>query len=191
MPTNPGLLAQKIQRLMLSDADKARLLEELKSLDEAKMQQLSELIHEHDEEAMVILDQKASEQQAVKEKIMAASPLPRSEAVNEEEGVKYIKFLEEIFKSPQDLAQFVMISDDYFLQQLETVLVNSLKGNEKYQEEFRHFFREVRLQKAALAKQDAEAEKKALIEAIEKTQEQSKQIDQIIAKAEKALNHGK
>ncbi|MGE3279219.1 MAG: hypothetical protein AB7J40_05575 [Candidatus Altimarinota bacterium] len=185
-PTSTTISVQ-IQRLMLRDADKQRLLEELKNADQAKLEMFAGLIREHDQEALKVLNEKAKEQEGVRQNFMETSGAP-SDQLTEAEGQQVLELLENTFKNPDQLAEFIAQSDDAFLMELEEVLVNSLEGKPQYQEEFRRFFQEARLQKAAVEKAVEDDQKQALIDAILQTEEQTKQLDRLIAEAEKALN---
>lgn len=190
MPTNPDILATQIQRLMLNDADKKRLLDELKSLDETSLQELSDMIRAHDEEALNLLNKKAQEQQELKKEFFPEQPASQTAQNSEQEEKKYVHLLHEVFSDPQKLAEFMAVAEEDFLVELERVFIDALKGQPKYQEEFHRFFREVRLQKASLEKQSQDAQKERLIDAIISTQTQNKALDEMIQKAEKAIGKG-
>jgi hypothetical protein len=188
MQTTLPILTSQIQRLLISEADKSRLLDELKSLNESKMQQFAELIREHDDEALKILDAKSEEQEKEKQNLLN-QPFAQKNDVNESVGRAFIQDLEVVFNDSRKLAEFIALSDDRFLRKLETVFINALRSQSEAKEEFQQFFREVRLQKASFAKEKQGKEKKKLMEAIEKTQEQNKKLDALIAKVEGVLKN--
>jgi len=187
MPLNPSHIASQIQRLMLSETDKQRLLEEIKTVDETRLKMMADLIREHDQEALSILDEKNQEQEKIKESVSSFGG-PSFEQPTEADAKFTLQQLEEIFLDPEKLAQFLAQTDDHFLRQMEEIFLKALESEPAYQEEFRSFFREVRLRKAAVEKNLGDEEKKALVEAIIKTEEQNRRLDELIAKAEKALN---
>jgi len=190
MSLNPSHIASQVQRLMLSETDKQRLLEEIKTLDESRLRMMTDLIREHDQEALSILDEKSREQEKIKESVSSFGG-PSPEQPSEADAKLTLQQLEEIFLDPEKLAQFLAQTDDLFLRQMEEIFLKALQDEPSYQEEFRSFFREVRLRKAAVEKNLGEEEKKALVEAIIKTEEQSRKLDELITEAEKALNSQK
>ena len=188
MQTTLPILTSQIQRLLISEADKSRLLDELKSLNEEKIQQFAELIREHDAEALEILNAQSDEREKEKQNFLS-QPFAQKNKLSESNGRAFIKDLEEVFNDGKKLAEFIALSDDVFLRKLETVFINALKNQPEAKLEFQQFFREIRLQKVAFEKEKQGRERKELVEAIEKTREQSKTLDALIAKAETVLKN--
>lgn len=185
MNTTPSILESQIQRLMLNKSERKRLLDELKSLSQERLNQLAELIQEHDEEALKVLSEKAREQNETHQKFIENAGIP-SEKLSEAEVKDVLGIVENAFKNPNQLADVIALSDDSFLLQVEQVIVDSLQKPEQ-KEEFRRFFHEVRLQKAAVEKEVQAEQKEKLIEAILQIEEQSRQLDALIRQAETVL----
>jgi len=190
MQPNSNILAQQIDRLLLKAEDKKRLLEELKQLDSGRMEFLTDLIRQHDDEALKILNEKAAEQKIVKDHVNEVRPDAQKSAVREE-ALDMINKLEILFQNPEALAQFFVSSDDVFLMELEELFLKSLEKNPNAQGEFKTFFSEIRLQKSALENGWKKEDRENLIKKIASDEEKIRQLDQLITKAENVLNSQK
>ncbi|MDP2691748.1 MAG: hypothetical protein Q8O95_05095 [bacterium] len=188
MPTSTPLLAQQIQRLMLKKEDMDRLLNELKGMSDIQLQHMAELIRDHDEEALKILNEKVGEQESSKRLISDQAPGEKPK-IGKEEVVTFFKMMENIFRHPDKLAKFLAMSDDFFLSKLEAVIHEGLKASPESQVEFDRFFHEARLQKAAFKKEQEEEQQKALAQDVERMRTQSEELQALIDDAKKVLEN--
>jgi len=180
------MLVQQIQRLLISDADRQRVIDELASLSASGKQELAQLVHDHDEEALEILNKKSAEVQQVKERLQDAFPTGVPE-LSDEEVKTVARQLKEAFGNPEQLAQLIAVSDDLMLAKLEEVMLAGVAHDPSVVQECKDFFKEVRLQRMAFVKADEKKQKEALIEAVTQQKEQLDHMDQLIAKAEKVM----
>lgn len=178
-----NVLAQQIQRLMISSAERKRLLEEMQQLGESGEQQLAKLLEEHDQEALQVLNEKAGEIEAVKGRISANWP-PEAQ---QDEVQTIAAQIREMFSQPEKLAQFIAASDDLTLKKLEEILAAGIDQKPELLNECHNFFNEIRLQKAAFVKSDEEEQKRLLAEAIMSRKEQNDRLDSLISEAKKLL----
>jgi hypothetical protein len=190
MTPNPNILAQQIDRLLLKAEDKKRLLEELKQLDAGRMEFLTDLIRQHDDEALKILNEKAAEQKIAKDHVNEARPDSQTSAAKEE-VLNMMDQLELLFQNPEALAQFLVASDDVFLMELEELFLKGLEKNPTAHEEFKIFFSEIRLQKTAIANSLKKEDRENLVRKIASDEEEIRQLDELIANAENVLNSQK
>lgn len=190
MPTQTDILAKQIARLMLDKNEKKRLLDELKEINPDKLEYLSGLIREHDEEALNILNEKVAEQKNSKSRLNEVRPDAPGH-MGKEEALKMIDALEILFKNPEALGHFLYVSDDAFLMDLEEIFTKNLEKDPAALDEFKKFFTEIRLHKAALASDMKKETRENMINEINSNQENIKKLDQLIAQAEKVLNKEK
>lgn len=188
MPSQSDILASQIERLMLSKDERKRLLEELKAADPAKLNLLADLIGQHDEEALKILNEKSTEQREVKSQLNALRP-EGSGSVKKEEVLNMVGALEAIFKDPKALAEFILASDDVFLMELENIFEKNLQKDPNVKAEFMRFFSEMRLSKNAMTQEEKIEDRERLMNEIVTNERNAKQLDELIAQAEKVLNN--
>lgn len=177
------MLAQQIQRLMISTAERKRLLEEMQQLGESGELQLGKLLEEHDREALQVLNEKAAEIEAVKDRISANWP---PEAQHDEVQTIAAQ-IRDIFADPEKLAQFIAASDDLVLKKVEDIVAAGLEQKPELLSECHSFFNEIRLQKAAFIKSDEAEQKRLLADAIMSRKEQNDRLDSLIGEAKKLL----
>lgn len=184
MAINAHMLAQQIQRLLVSDQDKTRLIDQLDGLSEEKKLELAHLIQDHDREAMQLLDQKAAEVDQLKGQMDALSSLPDD---SEAELHDIMKELKTLLKDPAAFSQLVSECDDQQLRDLQSLIESGLAHRPEAVTRSQQFFQEVRLQKAAFTKEGREEQRQMMQEAIMATKEQNDKLEALIADAEKAL----
>ncbi|GEM_PF-4338455 len=187
MLTQKQILAKKVSRLAISNSQKSRLLQELETLDESKLEEFSQLVAKHDEEARGIIEEKADRVKVLKDQLRSLDPQANAAPVTKERLQDMLKTLEEVFTAPTLLAQFVAASDDVLLGQIEDFLVQVLKNDPQHQKVFRKFFQEIRLQKAAFVRKEKEEEKQSMQREIEEKEQAIKALDGVIKEGKKLL----
>lgn len=181
---NLDLLVQQIQRMLIADEDKQRLLKELEKMNHEQRDQLEELIQEHDQEALEVLDKKAAELEGAKQSLNALRP---DQEVSEQEAQGVVADLKQALSNPKAFATLLANSDDALLKEIEQMLVAGLQHNADLVEECHDLFREVRLQKAAFIEQDQQEQKELFKEAVISRKQQVDRLDNLIHQAEKML----
>jgi len=189
MTPSPDILAQQVDRLRLSEDERARLKTEVQKLDEKSLEEFSQLIKDHDLEAMQILDEKAEEEIASKDRLLQALPQEGQEQSSEAQITDLQEYLIGIFSDHEALAKFLAEADDVLIVKLAQFFDEVFAEDPERQTAIKNYFKEVRLQKMAL-KSDADAqEKAALEEAIEVKKQQISDLDAVIAEVETQLDN--
>ena len=176
-------LSSRIKHLLVSQARQDKLAAELKNLKPGQVQLLHELLDQHDEECLQILDQKVEEQQAVHDRLMDQVQQENGSEGPDPESLR--QFIVELFSDPKALAEFFVSAGDQVIEALQTIIVESAEPEQQVR--FKAFFKEMRLRRASLYKQDKEAVKQVLIEDITAKQEAIKEMDALIAESNQLL----
>lgn len=178
------MLAQQIQRLLVSEKDKKRVIDQLQELDEGKKLELAQLIQEHDKEALQLLNEKSEEVDAVKGQLdTVVAPVEDTQ-----EDLQEVRSeLKTILADPEQISRLIAESDDQQLNQIQQLIESGLVGKEDLILQSQQFFQEVRLQKTAFVKADQDEKKRLMQEAILSRKEQNQKLEGVIKEAEKAL----
>ncbi len=184
MSINTQMLAQQIQRLLVGDKDKQRLIDQLQDLNEEKKLELVQLIQDHDQEAMGLLNKKAEEVEALKGQLNIVSATQEDSA---EELKEVALQLKQLLSDPEKFSLLIAECDDSQLAQVQAVIEAGFNGKADALLRSQQFFQEVRLQKAAFTKEGQEEQKKLMQEAIISTKEQNMKLEELIKEAEEVM----
>ncbi|MDP3975430.1 MAG: hypothetical protein Q8P95_00780 [bacterium] len=188
MANNTQLLELQIQRLLLDKSSKERLVKELQAASDEEMSLLVQLVREHDDEALLLLNEKVKEQSVAKAELGSMADGKQPDPAEKKE---LLRLLGEVFKDPKRMAQFLAYADELILAEMEEIFVKALQKHPEQQQDFREFFREVRLQKSAFQNQWAEKKREKLIQEVVAKRAMAKQLREAIVSAEKILKKAK
>lgn len=187
MPNPTNILALQIQRMLLEDADKQRWLKEMKKLDKQNLKALSDLIHEHDQESLEILNKKSDETEALKKRITSAAPGLGGVELNKDNIKKVMTYLHEALFDVEKLAHFLAASDDTLLSKMQAIFEEASKEKPEDQKNISKFFHEIRLQKVAIQKEAKAKQAEAISEVLVARDAAVKELGDAIAEAEKLM----
>lgn len=184
MPQQNSILLQKLERTVLTDKQKQKLVFELKVLKGEQLEKFSTMMHRMDAETIELLNKKLKEGEHLRNVMSEFREGIDGKRLQHQE---LQKFLFEIFFDPQKMAEVIVFGTDEFLALLEKILLEALKNHPEYAKEFSQFFQEIRIYKALLDSRERKAYREALMEAIWKAQYQQKGLEQVIQLAQKSL----
>lgn len=186
MKQNTNLLSQQVQRLLISDADRQRLLDEIKDMTSAQLQELAKLIGAHDKESLEVMEKKIAEK-AEAANADLRTPAASQQDISGDDVEEVMATMEEVLFDTDKLADFLAAADDELLAKLEAIFIEAEKNKPQASADLTAFFNEIRLQKVALEKEEQERKEKLLNPAIKEQHEAVADLQAAIAEANAAV----
>ena len=174
---NTDELQQRIQRVLLDEKTRERLLGELQSASQEQLKAMKNFLDTYESETLNTLNEKAEAIEEQLEQARSFLPERKEDTVSKETALKILSDLEEIFLNKEKLAKFLTFSDDRVLYNLEKMFQGDLK----------EFFKEIRLQKEAFQKAKSDDMKKHLSEEILSSQSRQEKLNDFLNEAKKII----
>jgi len=184
MLTPAEKLAFQVKHMLISDEDKERLVNEIASLDENKLQELAQMIAEHDKEVIGIVRAKVSEEKESYEQLKQS--LPPHPAYTQEIN-RAVNELSTALQDPVEFGKYLAVKDDVTVSVIEEVILKASQDNPQRLKDLQEFFQELWLQKSAFNKKATDQMKETIMELITARQEKIGELNSIIAEAQKAM----
>lgn len=166
MIATKDILLQKLQRTLLSEKQKQKVVYELKILKGEALEKFARLLNDLDQETLDWLKKKLEEGTGFRRELRQLQPMKEKLLTASE----WQEFLFTIFSDPQKMAEVIVYGTDEFLALLEDLFIKASK-NQNFRAEFQQFFDEMRLYKAMLDQKELQAYREALMEYIFRTQQ--------------------